>query len=96
MKYFIFQVHGFKQSLTHLSNSTIGDPVPDGPILDPCGNSQPQVLTNLTGIITSPNYPQTYGYDKYCSWLIKTDEDYVIELTFDFFSLAYPYVVLIL
>ena len=70
--------------------------MPSGPILDPCGNSQPQVLTNSTGIITSPNYPQTYGYDKYCSWLIKTEEDYVIELTFDFFSLAYPYGVLIL
>ena len=70
--------------------------MPNGPILDPCGNSQPQVLTNSSGILTSPNYPQTYGYDKYCSWLITTDEDYVIELTFDFFSLAYPYVLLIL
>ena len=64
----------------------IGDPVPDDPVRDPCGILQPQILTNPAGIITSPNYPENYGYGEDCSWLIKTEEDYVIELMFNFFS----------
>ena len=69
--------------------------MPEGPLRDPCGILKPQILTSPTGIITSPNYPQNYGHGEDCRWLIKADEDNVIELTYDYFSTERGYTVFI-
>ena len=57
----------------------------DGANRDPCGSFKPQVLTASTGVIQSPNYPGNYGFYLDCRWLIETDTDHLILLTFDFF-----------
>ena len=60
--------------------------MPDGADRDPCGTYKPQILTDPTGVIETPNYPENYGDLADCSWLIQTDEDSVIVLTYEHFQ----------
>ena len=57
-----------------------GNPIPDGPNRDPCGQFQPQLLSESEGIITSPNFPQNYAPNLDCSWLITTSETRAVEI----------------
>ena len=40
----------------------------------------------LTGEISSPNYPESYPNDADCQWHIIVDDGYVIQLTFPEFD----------
>ena len=44
--------------------------------IDSCGG----YLTGPTDIITSPNYPEHYPNDVYCSWLINYQQGSQIEV----------------
>lgn len=57
-----------------------GDPLPSG-----CGG--PQELSEESGTFTSPNYPNSYGNGKSCSWHITVDPNKVIHLWFEEFAL---------
>ncbi|XP_078584733.1 scavenger receptor cysteine-rich domain-containing protein DMBT1-like [Branchiostoma floridae x Branchiostoma japonicum] len=39
------------------------------------------------GTVTSPNYPENYGNDETCEWMITVPEESVVLLTFDSFHL---------
>ena len=57
--------------------------MPPGADRDPC---VPQVLTESSGTIQSPNYPNNYDNLVDCSWQIATDKDHIIQLTVEFFE----------
>ena len=60
---------------------------PAGPI-DPCGGYQPALFnTTFPGNILSPNFPQNYPSNKECSWIIETDKQKSIKLSFNHFEL---------
>lgn len=43
----------------------------------------------LTGRITSPNYPNNYGPDLYCEYLVRTEPAHTLILTFVDFDLEH-------
>ena len=43
-------------------------------------------LNGNNGTFTSPNYPNKYGNNRQCSWIIEVPEYHKIELTFQNFS----------
>ena len=45
------------------------------------------VLTDESGVITSPNFPNNYGPNLNCSWLMFGPAGKVIQLTFNSFLL---------
>ena len=63
-----------------------GNPVPDGPNRDPCGQFQPQLLSASEGIIISPNYPQNYPPNLDCSWLITAGGIRAVEIEINTFE----------
>ena len=60
--------------------------MPPGADRDPCGYWQPQLLTESSGTIQSPNYPNNYDNGVDCSWQIATDKDHIIKLIVEFFE----------
>ena len=44
-------------------------------------------LNGNNGTFTSPNYPNNYGNNRQCSWIIEVPEYHKIELTFQNFSI---------
>ncbi|XP_070846884.1 cubilin [Chaetodon trifascialis] len=51
------------------------------------GCSGPQLLTEESGIFTSPNFPNSYDNSQSCIWHITVDPDKVIYLEFEEFAL---------
>ena len=51
-------------------------------MIDPCGESQPLIIDDLSGQLSSPNYPQNYPSNANCSWLINPSTPNLINLTF--------------
>ena len=50
---------------------------------DPCGSSQPMVITNSdSGEILSPNHPGEYPSDADCQWHIEVNAGQLVQLTF--------------
>ena len=48
-----------------------------------CGANQTTIISKLqSGQIYSPDYPDTYHNNAYCSWLIKAVVGEVVTLTF--------------
>ncbi|KAK3892747.1 hypothetical protein Pcinc_003437 [Petrolisthes cinctipes] len=45
------------------------------------------ILTAVTGVINSPNSPDTYPANSYCRWVLDLPPGYVIQLTWHSFSL---------
>lgn len=41
----------------------------------------------LSGTIKSPNYPNNYGDNLYCEWLIRVEDYYRVQMRFIDFSL---------
>ena len=60
------------------------------------GCSSTRLLTGLTGVISSPNYPQNYGNNADCSWKITAPSGYeFVVLRFDSYkteSCSFDYV----
>ncbi|KAG1661332.1 Cubilin [Nymphon striatum] len=50
-----------------------------------CGGN----LTNSTGVITSPAYPNVYKYNSNCTWYITVPSQNVIDLRFNAMSIKY-------
>ena len=51
-------------------------------MIDPCGESQPLIIDELSGQLSSPNYPQNYPSNANCSWMINPTTSSLINLTF--------------
>lgn len=49
------------------------------------------ILTAVTGVINSPNSPDTYPDNSYCRWVLDLPPGYVIQLTWHSFSLESGY-----
>ncbi|MPC09286.1 Cubilin [Portunus trituberculatus] len=47
------------------------------------------VLTGITGVITSPNSPETYPTNTDCRWVLDLPPNYVIQITWQSFSLEH-------
>lgn len=45
------------------------------------------VLTEITGVINSPNSPETYPTNTDCRWVLDLPPGYVIRITWQSFSL---------
>lgn len=43
-------------------------------------------LTSTTGTIWSPNYPQSYGHNAECSWVISVSKGSQLQLRFEDFD----------
>ena len=54
-----------------------------------CG-SDTILEASLSGTVQSPNYPGNYTDNAICSWVIKADDGYVVDLSFTAFDLE-PY-----
>ena len=39
-------------------------------------------MTAKSGVITSPNYPNSYEHDDDCGWLIEVDFGHIIQFSF--------------
>ena len=59
--------------------------MPNATDRDPCGQFQPQLLSD-EGTFTSPNYPQNYGVELECSWIISATSGHVVELEINDFE----------
>ena len=44
-------------------------------------------IIGSTGEFTSPNYPEKYGDNLNCVWIIEVPQDHIIELTFQHFDI---------
>ena len=51
-------------------------------MIDPCGESQPLIIDDLSGQLSSPNYPQNYPSNANCSWLINPSTSSLINISF--------------
>lgn len=51
------------------------------------GCEGPMSMKKMSGIISSPNYPQPYGSNYSCLWIIQAPKDHVIHLSFQDFDL---------
>uniref|UniRef100_A0A3B4AL78 Uncharacterized protein n=1 Tax=Periophthalmus magnuspinnatus TaxID=409849 RepID=A0A3B4AL78_9GOBI len=61
---------------------------PDPPTCSaPCGGN----LTSPSGLILSPDYPEPYPHGRECDWKVTVQQDYVISLSFNQFSLEPSY-----
>jgi hypothetical protein len=49
-----------------------------------CGSESP--LVEPSGVIESPNYPDQYGNNNDCIWVIEAPADQIIHLTFEDFT----------
>ena len=49
-----------------------------------CGSESP--LVEPSGVIESPNYPDHYGNNHDCDWVIEAPADLIIHLTFEDFA----------
>ena len=56
-------------------------------LLEACGRNQPLILSNSSGRIVSPNYPEEYPSNQDCSWLVQVEQGYVVKLRVDHFKL---------
>ena len=56
-------------------------------LVNPVANCEPETLTGDGGTFTSPNFPEDYGSNSNCSWLIITGSGTVIQLRFESFLL---------
>lgn len=45
------------------------------------------LYNSATGTLISPNYPQNYGVSDDCSWIIQIEQNYLIEITLEDFSM---------
>ena len=48
---------------------------------DACGENKPLVITEDTGVITSPNYPYTYFNNLNCQWLIPPESGRFVNMS---------------
>ena len=46
-------------------------------------------LTDPTGVIESPNFPELYPDDRSCTWLIDVGEGYSVKANFTHFDLEH-------
>uniref|UniRef100_A0A0P6E8I6 CUB domain-containing protein n=1 Tax=Daphnia magna TaxID=35525 RepID=A0A0P6E8I6_9CRUS len=61
---------------------TTATSTPTTPPVEVCGGN----YNDPSGIISSPNYPQPYGFDEYCEYIIQVEEDKRVELDFLYFN----------
>ena len=50
-------------------------------------NGTPQNITAWSGLVSSPNYPDNYGFNQYCQWRVSVPSIMGIQLVFSYFQL---------